>query len=172
MIGGDLNFAENPKLDRHKCHEKQTDTSSHSFNDLKTNFGLVDVWRYMHPNKKQFTYRDISRIDMFIVSEELLGQIQKSNIIIGGVKSDHKVIEIKIQLNKNKRGPGTWKMNTTILEDKPFQKHITHVIKETRKNYDNVSNQILWEICKIKIKEESIAYCKQKQMIKKMSGRD
>ena len=63
-------------------------------------------------------------------------------------------------------------MNTTILEDKPFQKHIMHVIKETRKNYDNVSNQILWEICKIKIKEESIAYCKQKQMIKKMSGWD
>ena len=35
IIGGDFNFAENPKLDRHKCHEKQTDTSSHSFNDLK-----------------------------------------------------------------------------------------------------------------------------------------
>ena len=44
---------------------------------------------------------------MFIVSEELFGQIQKSNIIIGGVKSAHKVIEIKIQLNKNKRDPGT-----------------------------------------------------------------
>ena len=102
----------------------------------------------MHPNKKQFTYRDISRIDMFIVSEDL-GQIQKSNIIIG-VKSDHKVIEIKIRLNENKRGPGTWKMNSTILEDKRFKKHITHVIKETHKNYDNMSNQILWEICKIK----------------------
>ena len=76
IIGGDFNFAENPKLDRHKCHEKQTDTSSHSFNDLKTNFGLVDLCRHMHPNKKQFTYRDISRFDMFIVSEELLGQIQ------------------------------------------------------------------------------------------------
>ena len=48
--------------------------------------------------KKQFTYRDISRIAMFIVSEELLGQIQKSNIIIGGVQSDNQVIEIKIQL--------------------------------------------------------------------------
>ena len=86
---------------------------------------------------------------MFIVSEDL-GQIQKSNIIIGGVKSNHKVIEIKIKLNKNKRGPGIWKMNATILEGKPFKKHITHVIKETQKNYDNMSNQILWEICKIK----------------------
>ena len=49
----------------------------------------------MHPNKNkknQLTYRDISRIDMFIASEELLGQIQKLNIIIGGVQSDHKVI--------------------------------------------------------------------------------
>ena len=36
---------------------------------------------------------------MLIVSEKLLGQIQKTNIIIGGVQSDHKVIEIKIQLN-------------------------------------------------------------------------
>ena len=56
----------------------------------------------MHPNKKQFRYRYLSRVDMFIVSEELLGRIQKSNIITGGVKSDHKVIEIKIQLNKTK----------------------------------------------------------------------
>ena len=51
IIGVDFNFAENPKLDRHKCHEKQTDASSRSFNNLKTNFGLVDVWRHMHPNK-------------------------------------------------------------------------------------------------------------------------
>ena len=104
---------------------------------------------------------------MFIVSEELLGQIQKSIIITREVKSDHKVIEIKIQLNKNKRGPGTWKMHITILDDKPFQKHIAHVIIETRKNCENSSNQILWEICKIRIKEESLAYCKQKQKIKK-----
>ena len=48
---------------------------------------------------------------MFIVSEEPLGQTQKSNIITGGVKSDYKVIEIKIQLNKKRRGQGTWKMN-------------------------------------------------------------
>ena len=52
IIEGDFNFAENPKLDRHKCHEKQTDASSRSFNNLKTNFGLVDVLRHMHPNKK------------------------------------------------------------------------------------------------------------------------
>ena len=56
-------------------------------------------------------------------------------------------------------------MNAAILE--PFQKHLTHVIKETHKKYDNLSSLILWEICKIKKKEESIAYCKQKQMIKK-----
>ena len=63
IVGGDFNFAENPKLDRHKCHEKQTDTSSHSFNDLKTNFGLIDVWRYMHPNKNNLhieTYAELT----------------------------------------------------------------------------------------------------------------
>ena len=58
-------------------------------------------------------------------------------------------------------------MNITILDDNPIQKHITRVIQETHKNCDNLPNQIPWELCKIKIKEESIAYCKQKQMIQK-----
>ena len=53
-------------------------------------------------------------------------------------------------------------MNTTILDDNSFQILITHVIKETHKNYDNMSNQILWEICKMKIKKESIALNKNK----------
>ena len=109
---------------------------------------------------------------MFIVSDEFLRRIQKSNIIIGGVKSDHKCIALKVQLNKNKRGPGTWKMNIAILDDKTLHKHIKQVIKETRDTYTNFPNEILCEICKIKIKEESIVYCKQKQMIEKVSGLD
>ena len=108
---------------------------------------------------------------MFIVSEEFLRHIQKSNIIIGGVKSDYKCIALKAQLNKDKRGPGTWKMNIAILDDKPFHKHKKkQAIKETRNTYTKMPNQILCEICKIKIKEVSLVYCKQKQIIKKCQG--
>ena len=108
---------------------------------------------------------------MFIVSEEFLRHIQKSTIIIGGVKSAHKCIALKVQLNKDKRGPGPWKMNIAILDNKPFHKHIQQIIKETRNTYTNMPNQILCEICKIKIKEESFVYCKQNQMIKKKNVR-
>ena len=57
IMEGNLYFAENPKLDRYKRKGKQTDTSSHSFNDLKQNLVLLMyVHIYASNKQKQFTH--------------------------------------------------------------------------------------------------------------------
>lgn len=96
----------------------------------------------MHPTKKQFTYRECSRIDKFLLSEFCLDYVLKSNISMGGIKSDHKCVELKIVFNKNKRGPGRWKLNTSILDDKPYLQQIKDIIKLLNKNINHTHIQL------------------------------
>ena len=105
LIGGDFNFTEENRLDRATRNEIK-DVSATSFKSLTTSRNLLDVWRHLHPHKKQFTYKDISRLDKFLISTELLDNAQKSNILIPGIKSDHKCITIELDLSHSDRGPG------------------------------------------------------------------
>ena len=164
IMGGDFNSTEKNAIDR---HNRATDISSSAYIALKENQNLCDIWRSMHPNKRQFTYREISRLDKFLVSETISNYIQTSNIFHGGVSSDHKCINLKITLEASKKGPGRWKMNTSILQDKSYIENIKILIENVKKEYKDVASQLLWEISKIKIKEYTIAYCSNKQAIKK-----
>ena len=163
-MGGDFSSTEKNAIDR---HNRATDISSSAYIALKENKNLCDIWRSMHPNKRQFTYREISRLDKFLVSETISNYIQTSNIFHGGVSSDHKCINLKITLEASKKGPGRWKMNTSILQDKSYIENIKILIENVKKEYKDVASQLLWEISKIKIKEYTIAYCSKKQAVKK-----
>ena len=171
IIGGDFNFTENNALDRYN-QTNTKDASSVTYKNLIDTKNLSDVWRQMHPNRKQFTYKDISRLDKFLVSTELFDNIQKSNIVIPGVKSDHKCITLHLDFEKSKRGPGRWKLNTSILKDKVYNDKIKSLLLKTQNDYKTISKQLIWEICKIKIKEFTITYCKQKQSIRKNLMKD
>ena len=165
IIGGDFNFTEDSILDRSSVNTTK-DCSSTSYKVLTSTKCLHDVWRQLNPNKKQFTYKDISRLDKILVSTDLLNNVQKSYISISGIKSDHKYISVDFNFNKSIRGPGRWKLNTSILSDRAYTMKIKHLLKHTRESYKNLSKQLLWEIIKVKIKEFSITYCKQKQKVK------
>ena len=56
-------------------------------------------------------------------------------------------------------------MNTSILNDKTYK--VRCILTVTQEEYKNISKQLLWEICKIKVREFSITYCKHKQQVKK-----
>ena len=60
----------------------------------------------MHPEKLQYTYREISRLDKFLVSEYLTSYVQASTILHSGIKTDHKGVKILLNFEDQKRGPG------------------------------------------------------------------
>ena len=64
----------------------------------------------MHPEKLQYTYREISRLDKFLVSEYLTSYVQASNILHSGIKTDHKGVKIHVLLNF-----GAWKVEIKYL---------------------------------------------------------
>ena len=72
-----------------------------------------------------------------------------------------------MNLNKSERDPGSLKLNVSILEDKIYQQQIKELVKNVRGESKDLSNQQTWEMCKIKIREHRITYCKRKQQIKR-----
>ena len=66
-----------------------------------------------------------------------------------------------------KRGPGTRKLNVSILNDKPYIRNIQKTIANTKITNENLSHQAIWELYKIKTRESTIAYCQKKSHIRK-----
>ena len=122
VIRGDLNHTEINHLDRStSTSQVPKDASTISYKTFLSVHDLHDVWREMHPNRKQYTFKDISRLAKFLVSTERMDYTQKTNIISAGVKTDHKCILIYLNLSKTNKGPEWWQLNTSILMDKLYQ---------------------------------------------------
>ena len=82
-----------------------------------------------------------------------------------------------INITQRKRGKGYWKLNSSVLDEKPYDLCISNLIEETVHEYQNIlSPTQLWEFLKKRIKEESILYCikrsKCKQSVIKNLERD
>ena len=77
ILGGNFNHTEDNNLDR-RCtgNNKIIDGSASSYLSLKTHKKLKDIWRIMHPKKKEYTYKDIIRLDKFLISDDLTQEVQ------------------------------------------------------------------------------------------------
>jgi len=87
--------------------------------------------------------------------------IIKSANISTGYKTDHSLIEIKIATHSNRRGPGFWKLNTSLLTEIDYVNQIRAVIKNTQEEYKNdssVNDALMWEMIKLKIRQYSLKY--------------
>ena len=78
-----------------------------------------------------------------------------------GFKTDHSMIIINIALHSNERGPGYWKLNTSFLSEIDYVNQIRSAIKNVHDEYkhdNNVNPALLWEVIKLKIREQSLKY--------------
>ena len=76
IIGGDLNFVIDYKRDSNYVRDNNVN-AKRSFLNLVNKYNLEDVWRYFHPNEKQFTWLKqnplkFGRLDMFFASDHLI----------------------------------------------------------------------------------------------------
>ena len=168
IIGGDFNLVLNVDMDK-----KGGLARTH----LKSQLDLVDAWRTINPDSHKYTWHRrkpeiLCRLDFFLVSQCLMCSVTSVNIS-AGYKTYHSLIDIKIALHLNLRGPGYWKLNTSFLIDIDYVTQIRDVIKKTHEEYqddDTVNKGLLWEMMKLKIREQSIKYVTAKKV--KMSRRE
>lgn len=125
ILAGNFNMIENIFLD--KLGGNTSNVHLIGLNELtkiKNKHKLVDIWRKNNPSKRNFTYHNAdntihSRLDRICISKTMTIKTCKINPTS---ISDHDSVSVIIQINEtNLRGPGVWKLNTSILKQKKFQ---------------------------------------------------
>jgi len=127
IVCGDLNVAHTP-LDIYRDPGPSQEVAGYtkqerdSFHAILKDLQLVDTFRYMHPSTKKFTFwsnlirikakndptkvmaaRDLGlgwRIDYFLVSKPLKGDVKSSDVLLDVMGSDHAPVVMQIKTNK------------------------------------------------------------------------
>ena len=171
ILGGDMNDALT-NLDRNRTKDKNKIVKPvNSLKSLMKSNNLIDIWRHMNESKIQYTWRRLnpfqaSRIDMFLINKDFTINIKSCDIRPILIKStDHQAVSLKIEsvISKTK-GPGYWKLNNSVIEEKDYINKIDNLIKkyEILVNAKRLDPCILLDMLKLEIKNFSIQYCKNR----------
>ena len=79
-------------------------------------------------------------------------------------------VSLSFQTSVNKRGPGYWKLNTSLLTELDYVNMIKTVISDTIQEYQNdkeVDHILLWEVLKMKMRDASITYSAKRKRKRK-----
>ena len=175
IIGGDFNIVQDPKKDKFSnkaqlCKAEDDLKSRTTFKQFKEKHNLIDIWRLQNQNTKRYTWSQPNpsvkcRLDFFLITNNLL-KFVKSSKILPSIRSDHSLIELNIRTEGPKRGPGTWKLNTSLLNDEEYKQKIKSLITEIWDTSSGILDLGLrsdW--LKYKIRQFSIEYGKQRTKI-------
>ncbi|ESO84436.1 hypothetical protein LOTGIDRAFT_56145, partial [Lottia gigantea] len=124
IVGGDFNEVLDKNLDRGKNMHTVT-VSSNYFNKFIADNNLIDSYRYINPNKRQFTRTQIrdgspklSRLDYILISTSLSNNCKYSYIQpTSSFVSDHNFMICILSFNSYERGPGLWIFNNQLLKN-------------------------------------------------------
>ena len=118
VLGGDFNCLLAIK-DRLTTSTVRLDSSSESLKNILKDFKMTDTFRAINPRQPGYTWsngRTHSRIDFLLASQGL--QVTRASVT-PVFFSDHHKIECTLVLNgKTEKGKGSWKLNTSLLQDK------------------------------------------------------
>lgn len=116
--------------------------------ELLHSYQLVDIWRILQPQEKDYTFfspphGSYSRIDLFLVSHVTIPLVSSAHI--GNIAlSDHAPISLELALQHRMPRSATWRPNETLLQDPDLK---TDVLRELQlffeTNKDSVSSPLL-----------------------------
>ena len=166
IIAGDFNVART-ESDRKGSATYRHSKVNHIIDCLMDEFCLSDIWRSKNPYKKSYTWSrqggQRSRIDLILASSELI-QSTKFAGIADAICTDHRAVKVQITGDKYiKRGPGLYKLNSDILEEKEYQNLVETVINnEIEASGEDEDPCILWDNIKRYVILETQDYCKKR----------
>ena len=165
VIAGDYNCVIDKYIDRKSNLSVASD--QYGLTEVKaliSDLDLEDVWRRRHPNKNEYTFSRASaksRIDYFLCSKSIDNELDQVKIRHFQY-SDHDAISLRINTENIERGPGLWKLNTSILENPEYTEIISTFWGTWKKEIDKFnSKKQWWDLTKRKIKTLSIDFCKE-----------
>ena len=170
ILGGDFNLVLNLEKDKKGGLAKTHTKAVNVINEYATKFDLVDAWRVSNPDILRYTWRRRKpeihcRLDFFLVSQSLMCNVTHTDIS-AGFKTDHSMMTIQIAIHSNPRGPGFWKLNTSFLSETDYINQIRATIEDVKDKYQSdksVNASLLWEMIKLKVREQTLRYAKIKK---------
>ena len=170
IIGGDFNVVIDPDLDKKGGIKNRNIKSRRSLQILMENYDLCDIWRTMNEDKKQYTWESNHnppikcRLDFFLISSNILNNFTESKINTS-IKTDHNLVTCNMVIHQQKRGPGYFKVNNSLILDMEYQETIRRNIELSAEENKEANPNTLWEVLKGVIRNETIKYAsKKKQM--------
>ena len=169
IIGGDFNCVLNPLLDKRGGSPVPKVKSVTAIGNLQSELSLDDIWRIRNPTIKAYTWSQSAplvfcRLDYWLISHHLQDSVKHVDIQ-GSIKSDHSAIFLEFESIKNSvKGPGFWKLSTSLLEDENFIDKLKDKISEVRSTFANVmeDKRLYWEWLKYNIRDFSITFSKMR----------
>jgi exonuclease III len=180
IICGDWNLVINPELDTHTYVHVNNPKAMKVVLDLINDLNCVDPWRCNNANTKRFTWRQSnplkqSRLDYFLISEELLTFVKNIDIS-SGYRTDHSSVVMNFMFNDIDRGRGYWKFNNSLLSDIDYVNLVKTTIKKVIHQYIAthnpvriydihpndlnfvISDQLLFDMMLLEIRGKTISY--------------
>jgi len=132
LIAGDFNLVTNEQ-DRLPPHLDDTRLVD-SWTAIETKNDLIDGWRLIHENKRQFTYKQsnsLERIDRIYTTRYLLKNCLEWTIESNYGISNHQIVTVKImKQNTSHIGKGLWKLSEEIIKWPPYVNRVRKLLLE------------------------------------------
>ena len=108
------------------------------------------------------------RLDYCLISSFLSTYVTDDRIR-SSIKTDHSLISLQIQGNLfEKRGPGFWKLNSTLLKDAEYVRKVKDLIHICTEKYKDVENKgLVWDTIKCEIRGMTIKFSKLKARLQR-----
>ena len=169
VILGDFNFPDSP-LDQGKgkyIHEKKV---SDLWSQFLSQTSLSDPFRIKNPKKRVYSYeqgKGRSRVDRAYVDDDNITKVCNFKYIRTPFNTAHKILTFDLKSDQD-YGPGTWKLNSSVLKDQVF-------ITRIEQAYEGIQGLQIddprrrFELFDIVRRGEAIRYTKEKAKTKGQS---
>ena len=168
IMGGDWNTVLANNLDKLGGAAQHANKYYQNYiNGIINDYGLCDIYRLTRGEERMYThfnkqYKTASRLDFFLIDDNLVNHPVCKTDISHGYNSDHSYVSLTIQGSSIERGRGYWKFNNSHLQDEEFVEEVKTIINDTH-NSSFDSHSGLWDVIKFKIKDYAIRYGKTKK---------
>ena len=172
IIGGDFNTVLNTNIDKRNGRKDTHKKCRLIINNIVGINEVVDIWRIQHPDTRKYSWHSnhkppiFCRLDYFLISNNLINSTKHSSIK-PGYKTDHSLITVSIDFHNVPRGPGYFKFNNSLLIDNDYKNIIKRSISETARINSDANPNVLWEVIKGNIRNETIKFATHKKLMEK-----
>ena len=166
VLIGDFNFVEYD-IDKGKNMSSKDHIIEPLWSQFSAKNAIVDPFRVQCPNKRIFSFSSVqgkSRGDRLYTNEDNFSRIKKFRYITTPFQTAHKIMAFEMQ-NDQQRGPGTWKMNSSVINDRKYKSEIENIFEEL--NEIDIEDPVdWWDFFITVVQGTTIAYTKQKARVK------